>query len=414
MIKTKFIKKGMYLLLISFITIQIGCTSAKTVSFKAPVDTTNKRIKTETKKIFHLSQNDVYASTEFDGARLNGFKYKNDSTALLQVNPENVPINRSPYYAFKTWSETPRSFYFEFQYPKGFKHRYIPKLKMNGEWKIIDSLNLSKKDSIVTMKVDLDKEPLTIAAQEIHNTRDVKNWYTSITNNKADYVTVKSAGETVLGRNLPVIDIYKGDKKNRKLIVLTTRQHPPEVTGYIAFQHFLATILNDSDLSDQFLNEYRILAFPIMNPDGVDLGHWRHNAQGVDLNRDWSVYNQPEIKHVVSFINKTLKKNKSQLVLGLDFHSTWYDVFYTNKTKEATALPTFIESWFSALEKNVENYKVNEQSSNSDRPTSKGWFLYGHNAVGITYEIGDATPKDDIKLIGTVSANEMMRILLEE
>jgi len=151
-----------------------------------------------------------------------------------------------------------------------------------------------------------------------------------------------------------------------------------------------------------------------MNPDGVDLGHWRHNAQCVDLNRDWSKYNQPEIKQVVTFINKTLKKNKSKLILGLDFHSTWYDVFYTNETKETTRLPTFVESWFSGLEKNIENYKVNEKSSNSKQPTSKGWFLFGHNAVGITYEIGDKTSKEDINIIGKVSANEMMKILLNK
>ena len=51
-----------------------------------------------------------------------------------------------------------------------------------------------------------------------------------------------------------------------------------------------------------------------MNPDGVDLGHWRHNAGGIDLNRDWSVYNQKEIKTTVDFISKTLKENNSKTV----------------------------------------------------------------------------------------------------
>jgi hypothetical protein len=39
------------------------------------------------------------------------------------------------------------------------------------------------------------------------------------------------------------------------------------------------------------------------------------------------------------------------------------------------------------------------------------WFLYSQNAVGITYEIGDATPRDRIKLVGIVTAKEMMKIL---
>jgi len=150
-----------------------------------------------------------------------------------------------------------------------------------------------------------------------------------------------------------------------------------------------------------------------MNPDGVDLGHWRHNAGGVDLNRDWSVYNQPEIKSVVKYIDKSLKKSKSELILGLDFHSTWYDVFYTNTQRKSTAIPNFIDDWFSALEENIDGYKVNEQAGNSNKPVSKGWFLYGHNAVGITYEIGDKTSKEDIKIISGTSANQMMNILLK-
>ncbi len=65
------------------------------------------------------------------------------------INPENAPINNSAYYAFKTWSETPKPFYFKFQYPKGYKHRYIPKLKVDNNWSIIDSSDIFKKDSIL-------------------------------------------------------------------------------------------------------------------------------------------------------------------------------------------------------------------------------------------------------------------------
>ena len=390
----------------------ISCTTVKNVSFKAPVDTTSKYIKLQLKQTYNLTDIDVYASNDFDGARLNGFEKENDSTAIVVINPENVPINNSPYYAFKTWTNTPKTFYFKFKYPKGYKHRYIPKLKVNDTWSVIDSSDVFKKDSIVTIKLNLDKNPMIVAAQEIQSSTHVMNWYTELAMGKESYMRVKSAGKSALGRNLPVLDIYKGDKQQKDLIVLITRQHPPEVTGYYAFQSFLQTILDESEQSQQFLNKYRILAFPIMNPDGVDLGHWRHNHGGVDLNRDWSLYNQPEIRQVVQYINKVLKKDKSKLILGLDFHSTWYDVFYTNKTKGNTTLPNFIENWFLSLEKNIPNYKVNEQSANSSKPTSKGWFLYGHNAVGITYEIGDKTSKDSIKLFGKVSAEQMMNILL--
>ncbi len=405
---------------ISFLTfiiatlLLIACSSAKTVNFLVPLDTRTKPIAIQTKQIYKLENSNVFASNDFDGARLNGFEQVNDSTALVIIYPENTPINNSPYYAFKTWSSNPKSFYFTFQYPKGFKHRYIPKLKINDNWTIIDSLNVFKQDSIVTIKLNLSSKAQTVAAQEIQSSNDVKNWYTQLINGKGDVVSLKSVGKTRLGRNIPILDIHKGETKGKDIIALLTRQHPPEVTGYFAFKSFLETILNDSELSNKFLSKYHILAFPIMNPDGVDLGNWRHNAGGVDMNRDWSVYNQPEIKQTVALINKALNKNKSRLILGLDFHSTWYDVFYTNKEKMNTALPTYVEDWFSALEKNIPNYKVNEQSANSNQPTSKGWFLNGHRSVGITYEIGDVTPRETIKVIGKISAEQMMNILLNK
>ena len=408
------VNQRLYTIVIIALFVFTGCKSIKEVSFKTPVDTSTKNIKYQIKQTYLLNDLGIFASNQFDGARLNGFKKENDSTAVVIISPENSPINNSGYFAFKTWSKGAKPFYFKFQYPKGYKHRYIPKLKRENNWHELDSSNIFKNDSIVTIKVQLNKQPLTIAAQEIQSSTDVRNWYTNLIHGKESYVHFKNFGKSRLGRNLPVLDIYRGEKKGKSIIVLLTRQHPPEVTGYFAFQEFLKTILNDSKLSSDFLNKYRILAFPIMNPDGVDLGHWRHNAGGVDTNRDWSKYNQPEIKQTVNYITKQMKKDNAKLILGIDFHSTYKDVFYTNKIRKETSLPNFIDDWFIALEKNIPNYKVNEVAGNSTKPVSKGWFLYGHNATGITYEIGDATPRETIKLIGRVTAEQMMNILLNK
>ena len=116
---------------------------------------------------------------------------------------------------------------------------------------------------------------------------------------------------------------------------------------------------------------------------------------------------------MVTYITQAGKKDKARIILGIDFHSTYEDVFYTNKIRKETTLPNFIEEWFTALEANIPNYKVNEAAGNSNSPVSKGWFLYGQKATGITYEIGDATPRDKIKLIGKVTAEQMMNILLK-
>ena len=402
-----------YLTSSALIFFLIGCNTVKEVNFKNPVDTTSKTIAPQIKGTYIVEDLGLYASNEFDGARLNGLEKINDSTATVIINPENEPINKSPYYAFKIWTKTPKEIYLTFKYPNGYKHRYIPKLGRHGEWQIIDSMDVYKTKKGVTIKLNTNNEPLLVAAQELQTSTDVKNWYTKLSEGRR-YVHPKIYGESLLGRDLPVLDIYKGKKENKPLVILLTRQHPPEVTGYFAFKEFLSTILNDSELSSDFLSRYRVLAFPILNPDGVDLGHWRHNAGGVDLNRDWSVYNQPEIKQTVKYIQKQLQKSDSKITLGLDFHSTWHDVFYTNKRRKGTSLPNFIHNWFNALEENLNNYKVNEDSGNSTKPVSKGWFLFGHNATGVTYEIGDTTPKARINEMGKISANAMMRILLKD
>ena len=398
---------------ILFLGLFVGCSSAPKILFKDPVDTETKSISYQEKKVFTFARSGVSFSNKFEGARLNAVDQLNDSVFIVTILPENEPINHSPFYAFDVWSSSPKEIKLKFKYPSQYKHRYIPKIKSNGAWSVADSLTFQFDEDFSFLKLQISPTAQTVSGQELHTSSVVYSWVDELIEGKESFVRSKTIGKTKLKRPFRVLDIYKGSAKNKPILVLLTRQHPPEVTGYFAFQAFLSTILEENELTSGFLDHYRILAFPLMNPDGVDLGHWRHNAGGVDTNRDWSFYHQPEIKTTVDYINQVLKKNNSKLVLGLDFHSTWYDVFYTNKERKSTAFPEFLPKWFSALEQNIPNYKVNEKSSNSTKPVSKGWFLYGHNAVGVTYEIGDDTPRDRIKLIGMESAKAMMEILEE-
>lgn len=395
-----------------FVIAVIGCSATNNIPFEEYVDTTTRPIATQQKQTYHLETAGVYTSSTFDGARLNGFEQVNDSTALVVIKPENAPINNSPYYAFNTWATAPKNFYFTFHYPEGFKHRYWPKIKKGDGWQPLDSAQVFKQDTIFTILLALDTKPTYVAAQELNTSADVVHWYTDLAEKHRNMVHVSSVGESHKGTDQPVLNIHNGGFKGKSLIVLLTRQHPPEVTGYLAFQSFLTALLANEKIGE-FLEKYAIIAFPIMNPDGVDMGHWRHNAGGIDLNRDWSKYNQPEIRQAVEYINRTVKKNDASLVLGLDFHSTWYDVYYTNPDQSGTKLPGFEQLWFRAIENGIPDYEVNEAPGISKRPTSKGWFLKAHNAVGITYEIGDSTPRDFIEQKGKVSAEEMIKVLLE-
>jgi len=96
------ISKSIYFLTtIGFLALG-SCQSIKTVGFEMSVDTTSKPIYIQTKQTYQLNDVGVFASNEFEGAHLNGFEKVNDSTALVIISPENIPINNSAYYAFKT------------------------------------------------------------------------------------------------------------------------------------------------------------------------------------------------------------------------------------------------------------------------------------------------------------------------
>jgi len=396
------------------VLVATSCSTVKRLKFEVPVDTRSKRIHIQKKKVFRLDAMGLYATNDFLASRLNGFEMVNDSTAKVIITPENAPINNSAYYSFKLWSTTAKTYYLLFDYPEEYGHRYIPKLKRGAAaWKSADSLNFIHSYTDALLKIEVSKDTVWVSAQESVSSVDTKNWYTKLTKGKA-YVHVNSAGESVLKRNLPVLDIYKNSTKNKPIVVLLTRQHPPELTGYFAFQSFLTTILNESKLSHSFLEKYRLLVFPIVNPDGVDLGHWRHNAGGIDTNRDWGKYRQPEIKNITRYIVKAAKESNSTVLVGIDFHSTQKDMYYTNETRNVTAHPDFIENWFTGIENSLKShaYIPEQERGNSTKPVSKGWLLKYFKANTITYEIGDETPRDFVRLKASVAANEMMKLLV--
>jgi len=404
-------KKLIFFFSISILVLS-SCRSykAKTYDFPKPVDTTDKLIELQTKKEYSYPSQGVYADNLFDGARLNDFQYMEDDLFQATISPENFPINHSAYYAFRVWSDAPKTIQVELNYSK-HAHRYFPKISKDGKnWEAMDSssVQLSRDSVNAILTLELTADTLWVAGQEVQNSTHVKQWC----DEKSKHVNVllSSIGKSKMGKDLWFLDIHDGNVKKKDVIIILARQHPPEVTGYFAMQAFLDEILIDQPLSNAFRKKYRLLVFPLMNPDGVDLGHWRHNAGGVDLNRDWAYYNQPENRQIANFIVKTAKKNKSDVILGLDFHSTFWDVYYTNR-EIPKHIPYFKEYWLKGISQSL-GEPTNEKPSNLGGPVSKNWVYTQFDALGVTYEIGDSTPRDFIKEKGKTSATEMMKLLV--
>jgi len=269
-----------------------------------------------------------------------------------------------------------------------------------------------KAGNILTLRnLSLGREQLYVAAQELRSSTHTKNWISGL-KSKHPHIISKTIGKSKLGKDIDYLDIGEGLIKDKPAIIILSRSHPPEVSGYMAMEAFVEEILRDGYLSNAFRKKYRILLYPLLNPDGVDMGHWRHNAGGIDLNRDWAEYRQPEIKSVVTHAVKTTKENKNDVLVGLDFHSTQEDVLYTHTDNLRSKLYPFKDLWIQALEDDLGNLGPNEEAYDLNSPISKGWFYKEFNAEAITYEVGDETDRDFLKYKAEVAAREMMKLLV--
>lgn len=314
-----------------------------------PIETTSRPIQKQWKGNFPFENGAIVFSNNFSGARLNGVSQNNDSTFSILITPENEPINPSPWYSFIVSSKRKRTIYINFIYPPRIAHRYYPKLSSDAlSWSPIDSADYFEKKRIqsrsdstsvdVSIRLSLKPDTLWVSAQELQTFKHVFNWIKEMATKT--FISYEEIGKSKEGRPLYVLNI--GKKKTQKMIMIISRQHPPEVTGYLAMKSFVETISSNTPLAKEFRENYSIYVVPLMNPDGVENGHWRHNAGGIDLNRDWTKFNQPEGLLVSKFIKKREKETNGKFYFGIDFHSTYDDIYYTVDPKLQGNMPGLV------------------------------------------------------------------------
>ena len=377
--------------------------------YPEPVDTASKKISIPVRKQYDL--NGIYLDNRFDGSRLNDAKRLNDSTIVVTIAPENTPVNNSPWYAFKIWSDSLQKIYVQLHYQNG-SHRYSPKKSADRKnWQAIATadVKVSPDKKTATFPLRLGKQALWIAAQPVLNSTDVAAWLNGLKNNPLTY-GFASAGKSVQQKEIPFFKIGQPGGKKKKVILLFSRQHPPEITGFLALQSFVDELIRKDSLSARFYRQYEFWVFPLINPDGVDLGHWRHNAHGVDLNRDWAYFNQPETRAVRDFAVNEANKTRQQVVLGIDFHSTFKDLYYVNEASKYPVTQYFPSAWTNSIDR-LTGFKTYYDPSPIKKPVSKAWFYYQFGASGITYEVGDQTPVHLIDQKARAAAVSLMNLL---
>ncbi len=364
------------------------------------------------RRTFGFLDDGVWISNEFDGGRVSDSWREGESEFVVHIQPENAPVNNSAWYAFKIWSDHLQTVHVTLTYEDG-THRYWPKTRRTGEaWTAMGStaVRIDTEANEATVRLRIGPDTLWVAGQEMMTSAFFDSWTDSLA--AEPHITRRVAGGSGRGRPIPMVELGNPDATRHVMII--GRQHPPEATGTLALMAFLGELAGDSPLAREFREDFRVHVVPLVNPDGVDLGHWRHNTGGVDLNRDWVDFNQPETRVVRKVFSEILDTPGHELWFGVDFHSTQNDVFYTLERSLETYPPGITDRWLDYIETHLPQYDVNDSPSGLDTPMSRNWFYGTFGAPALIYEVGDETDRALIREVATTAARGTMEILLEE
>ncbi len=346
----------------------------------------------------------------FAGARRGTCTVLSPGHVRLDIRPESSGyINDSPWFAFKIIPTAPGEALVTLRYSGGH-HRYWPKISNDGlNWYSMDEqyVTAASNGKTADITVPLDGDPVWIAAQEIIPPTLYRVWAEKLSRSSGyPYTTL---GTSIRGQSIGMFDTNSAGKE---VLLLVGRQHPPEVSGAFAFLAFAETVLGDSALAQAFRERFRIIAIPILNPDGVVGGNWRHNLDDTDLNRDWGKFKQPETAAVRDLLD-ALDDSNSRLRMFIDFHSTQENVFYTQFDETQPA--GFTAAWLDGAAARITDYPF-ENSSNppSNQYVAKNYIYARYGIPSITFEVGDETDRDATRKAARVFAEELMQQMLEQ
>lgn len=358
----------------------------------------------------HCASPTVLLDAHFETGNLGQCTVEADGSFTLSLIPEDAPpINPSPWYAFRASGAPGTEVRVRLDATRGHI-RYWPKTSVDGRiWTPVppeQTASEGEKPPWMTFHFTLDGAWRWVAGQEIMDTWDYQHRIRAL--DAENGVSARLIGRSVQGRPL-----YLAETADRpEFVLFVGRQHPPEVTGAIGMRAFMDTVFADTELAQRFRDRFKLGVVPLMNPDGVALGHWRHNVGDTDLNRDWGAFEQPETRAVIDWVEAQEAAGR-ELVLMIDFHSTWEDLFYTPPKQDDP--PDFVTRWLDASRTRLPDFPFKHvPSSNLEQANSKNYFYRSRGIPAVTYEVGDETDRGAIRSAAVVFAEELMRLMVEE
>jgi len=347
----------------------------------------------------------------YGGARRGRCEVLASNHVQVSILPEDDGyINPSPWYSFKLVPGDAATAVVSLQYIGGH-HRYVPKISSDGlNWSPIseNSIQVSDDRTIARIEIPLGQKAVWISAQELVTPAIYAAWNARVARETG--AELRLLGHSVA--NQP-IQYLVSNPESKNVLFIVGRQHPPEVSGAFAFFAFTETLLAETELAKRFRDNFQIVAIPLMNPDGVLGGNWRHNLGSTDLNRDWGFFKQPETRLVGELLD-SLDADANKVRVFLDFHSTNRNLFYTQDETVPTDPPAFFDAWFAATTPRLTNYPFSNEARDVEKQgVGKNYMYRRYGIPSATYEVGDETDRNATRAAARVFAEELMKLMLE-
>ena len=259
-------------------------------------------------------------STNFDAGNI----IKKRCETINDINIYTLEIKKDPYpkhtrKKYQNW------YYFQVNNVKGKKCKFIIEnlVNIDNDWKghkvvytydhkcfYRHSTKLNEKQNYITWNFTPKKNKIWFSYYVPYSRDRVYKLNKKIS--KRNDVTKIILGKTSLNNKIELLRFGKGLKH----IFIIARQHPGETIGSWMLEGFLKSLFSSS-----FKKQYNILfnkftfhIISMVNPDGVQLGHWYTQKNGHNCNREWMKKKCPEVK----MIDKYMKQYEG--CLYFDFH----------------------------------------------------------------------------------------------
>jgi hypothetical protein len=218
---------------------------------------------------------------------------------------------------------------------------------------------------------------------------------------KNPFVTVDSIGSTVQLRTMFLMTIQ--DTTNiphaRKRVWIHARTHPGEVQGTWVTNEIIKILLSNSALGKKLRDSCVFSIVPMYNPDGVELGKARENANNIDIESNWDTTKAYPSQPEVAVLRKTFMELMAQanpIQIALNMHSAYecHKFFWFHAATGTSSLFAGIQKQF--IDTVVSNYPEWIQPWNSHvswtssaaKQYPESWFWYTHRekVLALTYE----------------------------